>query len=166
MDAMAVSICKGMSIKKINTRNIFSISSYFAIFQAIMPIIGYILGSVLETYILIINHWIAFLILLIIGINMLKNINNNTSTDIDFMSMFPLALATSIDALAVGITLAFLSSNIIVSSFLIGIITFSLSSIGVIIGNKFGNKYQKKAQSAGAIILIILSLKILVEHLI
>lgn len=167
MDAVAVSICKGLSIKKITKKNIMIISSYFSVFQAFMPFIGYILGTSFERYIVSIDHWIAFLILLIIGINMLKNVNsNNLNDNIDFLSMLPLAVATSIDALAVGVTLAFLDSNIIISSLVIGMITFILTSFGVLIGNKYGNKYEKKAQILGSLILIILSFKILLEHLI
>lgn len=167
MDAVAVCICKGLSIKKITKKNVVLIASYFAIFQAIMPIIGYVLGNTFEKYIVSIDHWFAFLILLIIGINMLRNINNNSfNDDIDFMTLLPLAIATSIDALAVGITLAFLDSNILISSLIIGIVTFILTSLGVVIGNKFGNKYETKAQIFGALILIVLSFKILLEHLV
>lgn len=167
MDAVAVCICKGLSIKKITKKNVVLIASYFAIFQAIMPIIGYVIGNTFEKYIVSIDHWVAFLILLIIGINMLRNINNNSfNDDIDFMTLIPLAIATSIDALAVGITLAFLDSNILISSLIIGIVTFILTSLGVVIGNKFGNKYETKAQIFGALILIVLSFKILLEHLV
>lgn len=167
MDAVAVCICKGLSIKKITKKNVVLIASYFAIFQAIMPIIGYVFGNTFEKYIVSIDHWAAFLILLIIGINMLRNINNNSfNDDIDFMTLLPLAIATSIDALAVGITLAFLDSNILISSLIIGIVTFILTSLGVVIGNKFGNKYETKAQIFGALILIVLSFKILLEHLV
>lgn len=167
MDAVAVCICKGLSIKKITKKNVVLIASYFAIFQAIMPIIGYVLGNTFEKYIVSIDHWVAFLILLIIGINMLRNINNNSfNDDIDFMTLLPLAIATSIDALAVGITLAFLDSNILISSLIIGIVTFILTSLGVVIRNKFGNKYETKAQIFGALILIVLSFKILLEHLV
>lgn len=166
MDAVAVSICKGLSIKKLTRNSILIISGYFSIFQALMPMIGYILGTTFEKYIVSIDHWVAFLILLIIGINMLRSINNNNLNDnIDFLSMLPLALATSIDALAVGVTLAFLDSNIFISSLVIGIVTFILTFLGVIIGNKFGNKYEKLSQTLGGVILIILSFKILIEHL-
>lgn len=166
MDAVAVSICKGLSIKKINKKSILIISGYFSVFQALMPIVGYILGTTFEKYIVSIDHWVAFLILLIIGINMLRNVNNNNLDDsLSFVSMLPLAIATSIDALAVGVTLAFLDSNIFISSLVIGIITFILTFLGVIIGNKFGNKYEKLSQALGGIILIMLSFKILIEHL-
>ena len=166
MDAVAVCICKGLSIKKITKKNVVLIASYFAIFQAIMPIIGYVIGNTFEKYIVSIDHWVAFLLLLIIGINMLRNIsNNNLNDNIDFLSMLPLALATSIDALAVGVTLAFLDSNIFISSLVIGIVTFILTFAGAIIGNKFGNKYEKLSQILGGIILIMLSFKILIEHL-
>lgn len=166
MDAVAVSICKGLSIKKINKKSILIISGYFSVFQALMPIVGYILGTTFEKYIVSIDHWVAFLILLIIGINMLRSINNNNLDDsLGFVSMLPIAIATSIDALAVGVTLAFLDSNIFISSLVIGIITFILTFLGVIIGNKFGNKYEKLSQALGGIILIMLSFKILIEHL-
>lgn len=166
MDAVAASICKGLEIKKITKKDVMIISLYFSIFQAIMPIIGYILGNSFEKYIMSIDHWIAFLILFIIGVNMLKNINNNKLDDnIDFLSMLPLAIGTSIDALAVGVSFAFLDTNIYISSLVIGIVTFILTSIGVIVGNKFGNKHEKKAQILGSLILIVLSFKILLEHL-
>ena len=166
MDAVAISICKGLSIKNLNKKSILIISGYFSAFQALMPIVGYILGATFEKYSVSIDHWVAFLLLLIIGINMLRNIsNNNLNDNIDFLSMLPLALATSIDALAVGVTLAFLDSNIFISSLVIGIVTFILTFAGAIIGNKFGNKYEKLSQILGGIILIMLSFKILIEHL-
>ena len=169
MDAFAVSICRGLSVKKINLKKICVIGSYFGIFQAGMPALGYFLGKSFETYVIQIDHWIAFILLSFIGINMIrealsKEIEENNS-DLSFKTMLILAVATSIDALAVGITFAFLKVDIMLSSLIIGITTFIISSIGVIIGNKFGNKYGKRAELFGGIILIIIGAKILLEHL-
>ena len=170
MDAFAVSICKGLSIKKINWKVICIVGLYFGIFQAGMPIVGYFLGKGFDEFVTKIDHWIAFILLLFIGINMIKEAyskeKDENSDDLSFKTMIILAIATSIDALAVGITFAFFDVNIIFSVFIIGIITFILSSIGVIIGNKFGNKYEKKSQFFGGLILIIIGFKILLEHLI
>ena len=134
-----------------------------------MPIIGYFLGTSFETLVTKIDHWIAFGLLSIIGINMIKEAfeccPENSNDKVDFKTMIVLAIATSIDALAIGITFAFLKTNITLASVSIGVITFMLSLIGVMIGNKFGNKYQKKAQVFGGIVLIIIGIKILIEHL-
>ncbi len=169
MDAFAVSICKGLSIKKINWKVICIVGLYFGIFQAGMPIIGYFLGKGFESFVTKIDHWIAFILLSFIGINMIKEAfskdENINGDDLSFKTMIILAIATSIDALAVGITFAFFDVNIIFSISMIGIITFILSAIGVILGNKFGNKYEKKSQLLGGLILIIIGIKILIEHL-
>jgi putative Mn2+ efflux pump MntP len=170
MDAFAVSVCKGLSMKKMSWRKSIVIGLYFGIFQAIMPLIGYFLGVGFQSKITSIDHWIAFVLLTIIGINMIKeSIKNNDeddkNDDINFKTMIILAIATSIDALAVGITFAFLNVNIFISAGIIGIITFTLSVIGVKIGNAFGDKYESKAKLAGGIILILMGLKILLEHL-
>lgn len=169
MDALAVSICKGLSMKKFSLKKPIIIGLYFGIFQGLMPLIGYLLGHSFEKYITSIDHWVAFILLFIIGFNMIKEVlsdENNTYNDkVDFKTMLPLAIATSIDALAVGITFAFLKVNIIPAILLITIITLIISVIGVKIGNTFGNKYEKKAQIAGGIILIIIGIKILLEHL-
>lgn len=169
MDAFAVAICKGLSMKKMQWKNAIIIGLYFGIFQALMPVIGYLLGINFQNKIANIDHWIAFILLGIIGINMIKESiskENNISTDsIKFKDMIILAIATSIDALAVGITFAFLKVNIIIAIILIGCITFIISVIGVKVGNIFGNKYEKKAEFAGGLILIFLGIKILLEHL-
>ena len=169
MDAFAVSVCKGLSIKKINWKKIIIIALYFGVFQAVMPIFGFFLGSSLSGFVQKIDHWIAFILLLIIGANMVKESTDDElekrNDKIDFKTMIILAIATSIDALAVGITFAFFNVNLLLAISIIGIITFILSIIGVIVGNKFGDKFQNKAELAGVIILIIIGLKILLEHL-
>lgn len=168
MDAFAVSICKGLSMKKININKIVIIALYFGIFQAIMPLIGYFLGKGFENFVTQIDHWIAFVLLLFIGANMIKdsfNDNEDENDDTGFKTMIILAIATSIDALAIGITFAFLGTNIVLATSIIGILTFVLSAIGVIIGNRFGNRYEKVAKIIGGTILIIMGAKILFEHL-
>ena len=169
MDAFAVSICKGISMKKMDWKKACIIGAYFGIFQAIMPIIGYFLGSTFESFITNFDHWVAFILLAIIGGNMIKeSFSNECDTitdDVNFKTMIILAIATSIDALAVGITFAFFNVNLILAITLIGIITFALSVIGTKVGNKFGDKYEKKAEFIGGVLLILLGLKILLEHL-
>lgn len=169
MDAFAVSVCKGLSMKKMNWKKTAIIALYFGIFQALMPVVGYFLGTSFEELVKQIDHWIAFILLGIIGLNMireaLKNESENCNDNVDFKTMIILAIATSIDALTVGITFAFLGTNIFLSAVIIGITTFILSIIGVKIGNKFGDKYEKKAEIAGGIILILMGVKILLEHL-
>ncbi len=171
MDAFAVSVCKGLSMKKISIKKLLIIALYFGIFQALMPVIGYFLGESFENLVTSIDHWIAFILLLFIGINMLKEAfgkseDDNKNDDTGFKTMIILGLATSIDALAVGITFAFLEINIFVIATIIGVITFIISAIGVVIGNKFGDKYEKKAEILGGVILILMGIKILLEHLI
>ncbi|MBQ3020764.1 MAG: manganese efflux pump [Bacilli bacterium] len=169
MDAFAVAVCKGLSMKKFDKKKSLIIGIYFGVFQGLMPLIGYLLGTTFQSLITSIDHWIAFILLGFIGGNMLKEglskecEKNNDK--VDFKTMLPLAIATSIDALAVGITFAFLKVNIVFAVLSIGIITFVMSYIGVKIGNKFGNKYEKKAQLLGGIILILIGTKILLEHL-
>ena len=169
MDAFAVSICKGLSMKKMEWKKAIITALYFGIFQALMPVIGYLLGVGFEEKITSIDHWIAFGLLSIIGINMIKEAfedkQDEENDSVDFKSMIVLAVATSIDALAVGITFAFLRVNVIFSVIIIGIITFIISMCGVKIGNVFGDKYEAKAEIAGGTILILLGLKILLEHL-
>ena len=169
MDAFAVSVCKGLSMKKMNWKNAIIIAVYFGFFQAFMPIIGYLLGNSFSVIVQNIDHWIAFILLAIIGGNMIKESTDDElekrNDKIDFKTMFILAIATSIDALAVGITFAFFKVNVIFSVLIIGFITFVLSILGVIIGNKFGDKLQNKAEFTGGIILILIGLKILLEHL-
>ncbi len=173
MDAFAVSICKGLAMKKADGRSMAICGAWFGGFQALMPLIGYFLGNLFANGIKAFDHWVAFGLLTFIGINMLKEAwskeeacDLNSNNDISVKNMFVMAVATSIDALAVGISLAMAGNvNIITAIFLIGIITFSFSAAGVKIGNIFGCKFEKKAQLAGGCILIFLGTKILLEHL-
>ena len=169
MDAFAVAICKGLSLKKANIKNAGIVGLYFGIFQATMPLIGYLLGVQFQDRIKSIDHWIAFLLLGMIGLHMIKESGDKTceSTDhgLDFQSMFLLAIATSIDALAIGITFAFLQVNIVSAVSFIGIVTFTFSFIGVKIGNILGIKFKSKAEFIGGLILIGMGIKILLEHL-
>lgn len=174
MDAFAVAVCKGLNMKKINYKNSFLIALFFGSFQGLMPVIGWFIGIRFEKYITSIDHWIAFILLSIIGVNMIKEAFSKDEDDhecscsneiLDFKELFILAIATSIDALAIGITFAFLGINIINSATLIGISTFIISFVGVMIGNKFGTKYKEKASILGGAVLIIIGLKILLEHL-
>lgn len=168
MDAFAVSICKGLSVKKANKTHMLKAGLYFGGFQALMPLIGYSLGIWFKDIIVSIDHWIAFILLSIIGINMIRESfsdGENTSDSFKFKDMIILAIATSIDALAVGITFAFLNVSIIPAISIIGITTFLFSAVGIKIGNVFGKKYESKAEFLGGVILIIIGLKILIEHL-
>lgn len=169
MDAFAISICKGLSMRKMNWKKAIIIGLYFGIFQGIMPIIGYLLGTTFDHFITSIDHWIALILLTDIGINMVKDAfsdeSENCNENIDAKTMIILAIATSIDALAVGITFACLRVKIVLPVISIGTITFILSVIGVKIGNKFGNIYKAKAEIMGGIILILLGIKIVLEHL-
>lgn len=169
MDAFAVSVCKGLSMRKMNWKKAIIIGLYFGIFQALMPVLGYFLGTTFDHFITSIDHWIALILLAGIGINMIKEAftqdSENCNDKIDAKTMVILSIATSIDALAVGITFACLRVKIILPSILIGLITFTLSIIGVKIGNRFGNKYQSRAEFSGGLILILLGIKILLEHL-
>lgn len=169
MDAFAVSVCKGLSMKKINWKSTLIIALYFGIFQAVMPVFGYFLGSTFSGFVEKVDHWIVFILLAIIGGNMIKDSTDDElekrNDKVDFKTMILLAIATSIDALAVGVTFAFFEVNLLLAIIIIGIITFVLSFMGVLIGNKFGDKFQNKAELTGGIILIIIGLKILLEHL-
>lgn len=171
MDAFAVSICKGLSVKKLKLRHCIIAGAWFGGFQALMPTVGYILGSAFEGYITSFDHWVAFILLGIIGASMLKDgISGDEEASADasfaFKTMLILAVATSIDALAVGITFALLPNvNILYAVAFIGIATFVLSAIGVKVGNMFGRKYENKAKIVGGSILIFLGIKILLEHL-
>ena len=169
MDAFAVSVCKGISMKKMNWKKACIIGLYFGGFQAIMPVIGYFFGSSFESIITNIDHWIAFILLAIIGAKMIQEAfqkeEEEYNEDISVKTMIVLSIATSIDALAVGITFAFLKVNLLLAITLIGTITVILSVIGTKIGNRFGDKYKSKAELAGGIILIIIGLKILLEHI-
>ena len=169
MDAFAVSICKGLAMKRITVKKACIVGLWFGGFQALMPLIGYLLGSQFEKYITSIDHWIAFLLLCFIGLSMIKESlskeEEKTNDSLDAKTMLLLAVATSIDALAVGITFAFLQVDIIPAVSFIGITTFILSAVGVRVGNLFGTKYKAKAEIAGGIILIFIGVKILLEHL-
>ncbi len=174
MDAFAVSICKGLNMTKINYKYAGIIALFFGVFQAVMPLIGYGLGTRFAKYIESVDHWVAFGLLVFIGGQMiLEAVKGEEEEDadeggdkLDIKQLFILAIATSIDALAVGITFALLDGvSIWFSVAIIGTITFIISFIGVIIGNRFGNKYEKKAELAGGIILVLIGLKILLEHL-
>jgi putative Mn2+ efflux pump MntP len=169
MDAFAVSICKGLAMQKLSWRKAFIIGLWFGGFQALMPTIGYLLGSRFEKYVTAIDHWIAFVLLVLIGANMIKEAlskeEEESNDSVDVKTMFLLAVATSIDALAVGVTYAFLQVQIIPAVTFIGLTTFSLSIVGVKIGNVFGLKYKSKAEICGGVILILMGIKILIEHL-
>ena len=166
-DAFAVAICKGLSTQRLKLDNMLAVGIYFGGFQALMPLVGFWLGSNFQSLIENIDHWIAFILLGIIGFNMIRESREEAETvDASFSvrAMFPLAVATSIDALAVGITFSFLKVSIIPAVSLIGITTFILSAIGLVLGNRFGCKYKSKAEVAGGIILILIGTKILLEH--
>ncbi len=171
MDAFAVSVCKGISMKKMNWKKASLIGLYFGGFQAVMPILGYFFGTSFESFITNIDHWIAFILLVIIGAKMIQEAfqkdkdEEEYNEDISVKTMLILSIATSIDALAVGITFAFLKVDLVLAVSLIGIITFILSVLGTKIGNRFGDKYKSKAELIGGIILILIGLKILLEHL-
>ncbi len=171
MDAFAVSICKGLSMKKAGLRAGAICGGWFGGFQALMPLLGFLLGSLFAGVIEAFDHWVAFGLLVIIGINMLKEACSGCDCeehdgDLSAKTMFVMAIATSIDALAVGISLAMAGNvNIILAVLLIGAVTFGMCMLGVKIGSIFGNRFEKKAQIAGGVILIVLGIKILLEHL-
>lgn len=169
MDAFAVSVCKGLAMPKCTFKKAAIVGLWFGGFQALMPAIGYILGAQFQEAIASIDHWIAFVLLALIGGNMIHEALDNDEEEADaslnVKTMFLLAVATSIDALAIGITFAFLKVNIIPAVCFIGIVTFIISFAGVKIGNVFGVRYKNKAEIVGGIILILLGLKILLEHL-
>lgn len=175
MDAFAVSICKGLSMKKVKPKNAIIVGLFFGGFQAFMPFLGWLLGSQFEQYIVSVDHWIAFALLGIIGGKMLYEAikgeeeceydHSIKEETLDIKELFILAIATSIDALAVGITFAFLKYPVGLSVTIIGITTFVISVAGVYIGNFFGERFKKKAEIAGGIILVGIGVKILLEHL-
>jgi len=170
MDAFAVAICKGLSLCRVKPKHMVITGLWFGGFQALMPLIGYFLGKSFEKYVTAVDHWIAFILLGAIGINMIKEAfsKEESEGDCDFgcKTMFVMAIATSIDALAVGITFALLPDvDIIAAVSFIGIITFTLSALGVKLGSVFGAKYKSKAQLAGGVILVLMGIKILLEHL-
>ena len=174
MDAFAVSICKGLAMKKATLKAGLTCGLWFGGFQALMPLIGFFLGTLFAEAIQAIDHWVAFVLLGFIGVNMLKEAfgkeeegcDCDHNADLSFKTMFVMAIATSIDALAVGISLAMAGNvNIFTAVLLIGLFTCLMSAVGVKVGNVFGSKFEKKAQMAGGVILILLGLKILLEHL-
>ena len=171
MDAFAVSVCKGLSMSKSGIKESAICGAWFGGFQALMPLIGFFLGTLFAEAIEAFDHWIAFGLLAVIGINMLKEAFEKEEEgccgcDLSFRTMLVMAIATSIDALAVGISLAMAGDvNIWLSILLIGLTTFAFSGLGVKIGNVFGSRFEQKAQIAGGCILILLGLKILLEHL-
>lgn len=171
MDAFAVSVCKGLATKSLKVKHYFIVGLWFGGFQALMPTIGYFLGSAFEQYITQIDHWIAFILLSIIGINMIKESfgdEEDTNDSFAVRTMFLIAVATSIDALAVGITFAFMIkelAHLLFAVCSIGVTTFLLSMIGLKVGNIFGTRYKAKAELTGGIILIIIGIKILLEDI-
>ena len=175
MDAFAVSICKGLAMNKVNMKQCFLIALFFGGFQALMPVLGWFLGSTFAEKIKAIDHWIAFILLSYIGIKMIsdaiKEWKEETKVEqmdppLDIKELFLLAIATSIDALAVGITFSFLDVVIGLAAGIIGVVTFVISGAGVFVGNIFGEKYKSKAQITGGLILVLLGVRILVTHLI
>ena len=168
MDAFAVSVCKGLSVKELKGRHVLLVGLYFGGFQALMPVIGWLLGYRFETLITEIDHWIAFVLLSLIGGNMIRESfseDEELNDDFGVKTMLMLAVATSIDALAVGITFAFLSVKILPAAAAIGITTFLLSGVGILIGRAFGARWKSGAERLGGGILILIGLKILLEHL-
>lgn len=170
MDAFAVSVCKGLSTKKLKFKHYLIVGAYFGGFQALMPTIGYFLGKAFERYITAFDHWIAFGLLALIGANMIREAlsgeQESSNDSFAIKTMLVMAVATSIDALAVGISFGVIDGvNIIAAVSFIGVTTFILSAVGLKIGNTFGSKYESKAELAGGIILILLGIKLVLEHL-
>lgn len=169
MDAFAVAICKGLSVGKLKMRYVLVTGLWFGAFQAIMPTVGYLLGTRFAGYITAIDHWIAFVLLALIGANMIREAFGKEEEELDdsfgVKAMFPLAVATSIDALAVGVTFAFLGVRIVPAVSFIGCITFVLSAFGVWLGNVFGSRFKSAAELTGGCVLILMGIKILLEHL-
>ena len=167
MDAFAVSVCKGLAMKKMDIKKALVCSLYFGVFQALMPLIGFLLGSGFKNVVSSIDHWIAFVLLGIIGINMIKEAKSCdvVNDSMDVKTMLTLAVATSIDALAIGVTFAFLKVSIIPAVSIIGLITFVCCFIGVTLGSVFGEKLKSKAEIMGGVMLILIGTKILIEHL-
>lgn len=169
MDAFAVSICKGLSVRELKPKHALTVGVYFGGFQMLMPLIGFALGVRFQSFITSIDHWIAFVLLGLIGANMIRESREqdeeNLSDSFSFGTMLPLAVATSIDALAVGVTFAFLQVSILPAVCFIGATTFILSCIGIRIGHVFGLKYKSRAELFGGVVLILMGTKILLEHL-
>lgn len=174
MDAFAVSICKGLKMRKVNKVHCLVIALFFGGFQALMPTIGWLVGKQFERFITAFDHWIAFILLAVIGGKMVVDVlcekeDNEVCPSVeerlDIKELFLLAIATSIDALAVGITFAFLEVAILPAVTIIGVVTFVISAAGVFIGNIFGSRYKSRAELVGGIILILIGTKILLNHL-
>lgn len=172
MDAFAVSVCKGLGMRKINYKHAFITALFFGGFQAAMPFLGWLLGTQFERYITAVDHWIAFLLLFFIGGKMIWEVirERNTEEEVieekfSYRQLVAESVATSIDALAVGITFAFLNTGIALPIAIIGVVTFVIAFSGVVIGNRFGARFKSKAELAGGIILVLIGVKILIEHL-
>lgn len=174
MDAFAVSVCKGLGMHRVNYAHALVIALFFGVFQGLMPVIGWLVGSAFAAYVTAVDHWIAFALLAFVGGKMLwdafhdegKEEDDETSMQkLDLRELFMLAIATSIDALAVGISFSFLQIDIAAAALIIGCTTFVLSLVGVVVGNRFGARFEKPSQIAGGIVLIAIGLKILLEHL-
>ena len=174
MDAFAVSVCKGLGMHRIDYGRALVIALFFGVFQGLMPVIGWLVGSAFAVYVTAVDHWIAFALLAFVGGKMLwdafhdegEEEDDETSTQkLDLRELFMLAIATSIDALAVGISFSFLQIDIAAAALIIGCTTFVLSLVGVVVGNRFGARFEKPSQIAGGIVLIAIGLKILLEHL-
>ena len=173
MDAFAVALCKGLGMKRVNYRHALVIALFFGMFQALMPVIGWALGTQFERFITPIDHWIAFCLLAFIGGKMLLDAVRNEGCKecgeyrerLDLRELLMLAVATSIDALAVGITFAFLHVDIVLSATIIGVITFAISFAGVVVGNRFGARFERPATIVGGAVLVLIGVKILLEHL-
>lgn len=169
MDAFAVSLGKGLTLKRVDSKYALVAGAWFGGFQALMPIIGYLLGRTFAGFVISVDHWIAFVLLALIGINMIRDTlwgdKEQHTSDFSTRSMFLMAVATSIDALAVGVTMAFLDVNIWIAATVIGVITFALSAVGVVLGSRFGALLGSKAGLLGGVILIGLGVKIILEHL-
>ena len=169
MDAFAVAVCKGLAIGRISWKHVLIVDLWFGGFQALMPLIGYLLGSSFAEYIAAVDHWIAMILLVLIGGNMVRESLDkdpeHVNPSLGVKTMLIMAIATSIDALAVGVTFAFLEVRILPAISFIGVVTFLLSALGVKIGSIFGTKYKSKAELLGGVILILLGIKILLEHL-
>lgn len=169
MDAFAVSICKGLSVRTLRPRHTFSVAMWFGGFQALMPLIGYFVGISFADLVSDFDHWIAFVLLAIIGGKMVKEAFEDEECDVNpdfsFRTMLMMAVATSIDALAVGVSFAFLKVDVWTAVLFIGVTTAAFSGAGIVIGNLFGARYKSKAELAGGVILVLIGLKILLEHL-
>ncbi len=168
MDAFAVAIGKGLSVREVRLRHLFTTGAWFGGFQALMPLVGYALGVSFATFVESVDHWIAFVLLGVIGANMIRGSfagdDEEHTADFSPRAMLPLAIATSIDALAVGVSLAFLGVNIWAAAAIIGITTYLFSVVGIKIGNRFGVRYKSRAEFVGGVVLVLMGVKILVEH--